>query len=556
MVHPSLMNWKLKHTWGFVYPIAICADSAGYPCHEPHYNATKCEYVRANYFDSYMRADNPGSMQNDNWEDQDEKRCAFEATASSPCQQGRVSILGVQAETVDDIQKALRFAAKKNLRIVVKSSGHDWLGRSAAPGSFLLWMHKMKKNITIDYGFTAIGRCEASNPVPAVTVVGGVAWGEVYDVLKPTGYIAVGGMSLTICASGGYLQGGGHSVFGPSFGLAVDNVLQIEVVTADGTLHRVSACRDPELFFALRGGGGGTFGVVTSVTYKLHKNPSNLVGAVLMLSPSNGTATWSLTTQEAILVAWSRTALAMDAARWGGYWFFNTASFAGYFLAPTTKASANATISPLLQALSQIDHVATKITLFDTPTFQDWHYAIYPTQKTKTDYTGGRNLLGSRIVPYSALADPQSLARQILAAMAVAGPYGVLGNMVIGPGVRDGAPHNLKLASTAVTPAWRRGIWHLLTQSSWDWNAPHVDTVTAQNETLAFVKVLQEAYPDSGAYFNEASVDEPGWQQSFWGYANYARLLAVKLRVDPSGLFTCRNCVGSEQWDKSGTCRI
>jgi hypothetical protein len=83
-----------------------------------------------------------------------------------------------------------------------------------------------------------------------------------------------------------------------------------------------------------------------------------------------------------------------------------------------------------------------------------------------------------------------------------------------------------------------------------------VDTVTAQNETLAFVKVLQEAYPDSGAYFNEASVDEPGWQQSFWGHANYARLLAAKLRVDPTGLFTCRNCVGSEQWDKSGTCRI
>lgn len=544
-----LTNRKLKC---FVRAIVICADSAGYPCHEPHFNATECEYVRANYFDSYMRADNPGSMQNDNWEDQDEKRCAFEAAANSPCQQGRVSILGVRAETVDDVQKALKFAAERNLRIVVKSSGHDWLGRSASAGSFLLWMHKMKKSITVDYKFTATDGCEDSNPVPAVTVVGGVAWGEVYDVLKPTGYIAVGGTSLTICASGGYLQGGGHGVLGPSFGLAVDNVLQIEVVTADGTLHRVSACRDPELFFALRGGGGSTFGVVTSVTYKLHRNPNNLAGAVLTLSPSNGTATWSLTTQEAILATWSQTALAMDGARWGGYWFFNAASFNGYFLAPTTQSSANATISPLVEALSQIDHVAMKITLFDTPTFQDWHSAIYATQKTKTDYTGGRNLLGSRIVPHSALADPQSLARQILAAMAVAGPYGVLGNMVIGPGVRDGDPQNV----TAVTPAWRRGIWHLLTASSWDWNAPQVDTVTAQNETLAFVKVLQQAYPDSGAYFNEASVDEPGWQQSFWGHANYDRLSAVKLRVDPAGLFTCRNCVGSEQWDQSGTCHV
>lgn len=175
MFLPSVDELETETHMGNCLTIIICADSTGYPCHAPHFNATKCEYVRANYFDSYMRADNPGSMQNDNWEDQDEKRCAFEATANSPCQQGRVSILGVQAETVDDIQKALRFAAKENLRIVVKSSGHDWLGRSAAPGSFLIWMHKMKKNITIDYEFTEIRHCEASNPVPAVTVVGGVA---------------------------------------------------------------------------------------------------------------------------------------------------------------------------------------------------------------------------------------------------------------------------------------------------------------------------------------------------------------------------------------------
>ena len=180
-------------------------------------------------------------MQADNWEDKGKQRCAFEAPRSAPCHQGQVSILGVQVESVQDVQKAVKFASDHNLRIAVKSSGHDYSGRSAATGSFLIWMHKMKNynpnNISIDYTFTATDKNCKKFSTPAVTVTGGVQWGEVYDALKPTGYIALGGMGLTIYANGVYFQGGGHGVLGPSFGLAVDNILQIEVVTADGKFH-------------------------------------------------------------------------------------------------------------------------------------------------------------------------------------------------------------------------------------------------------------------------------------------------------------------------------
>lgn len=238
-----------------------------------------CQTVRENQSNSYMRADNAGSMQNENWEEDGNETCAMNTPKASICHQGLVPVLGVQVEAVHDVQNAIRFATLHNLRVVVKTSGHDFLGRSAAAGSFLVWMHQFK-NSTVHESFEPEGGCGQYHGA-AITVVGGVAWGEVYDALKSTGYILVGGMSLTVGATGGFVQGGSHGALSPSLGLAVDNILQMEVVMADATVQITNECQEADLFFALRGGGGGTFGVVTSVTYKLHPNPSNLVDTTL-----------------------------------------------------------------------------------------------------------------------------------------------------------------------------------------------------------------------------------------------------------------------------------
>lgn len=338
---------------------------------------------------------------------------------------------------------------------------------------------------------------------------------------------------------------------GPLFGLAVDNVLQIEVVTADGSLRTVNACNDRELFFALRGGGGGTFGVVTSVTYKLHKTPPNLVNVYFRSFPSDG-ATWSVTTREDILTVWSQSVAALDAAHWGGYWMLEHLGFVGHFLVPTTQAAANNAIAPVMQALSQINNVTVVIRVARTRSFQDWHRQVYVNTRTGTDNTGVRAHVGSRIVPYSALKEPRSLARTIVAAMAKSGTQGVEGVMVLGPGVRNADPQG----DTAVTPAWRRGIWHMLSTSTWAWNATEAEKGAARMRERVFVREVHKAYPDSGAYLNEASIDEPRWKQSFWGKKNYARLLATKLRVDPFRLFVCRKCVGSDLRQNSVTCRL
>lgn len=146
-------------------------------------------------------------MQMDLWEDNGKDRCALKAPKSAPCHQGRVSVLGIRIESVADVQEAIRFAARHHLRVAVKSSGHDFMGRSTAAGSFLIWMHKMR-SINIDDSFsiaTTVGGGNCSYVQPAITVVGGVFWREVYDKLQGTGYIVLGGMALTVCATGGYV---------------------------------------------------------------------------------------------------------------------------------------------------------------------------------------------------------------------------------------------------------------------------------------------------------------------------------------------------------------
>ena len=82
--------------------------------------------------------------------------------------------------------------------------------------------------------------------------------------------VVVGGNAQSVGAAGGYMQGGGHGSLGPKYGLAVDNVLEVDVVISNGTLITANKCHNSDLFWAIRGGGGGTYGIVTRVVYKAH----------------------------------------------------------------------------------------------------------------------------------------------------------------------------------------------------------------------------------------------------------------------------------------------
>ncbi|KAF7330615.1 FAD-binding domain-containing protein [Mycena sanguinolenta] len=235
-----------------------------------------------------FRSTIPGAMDLVNWEQQrpqgyDLRPPSLCLRNGTTCGQGDVPLYAVEAETVADIQAAVKFSSAHNLRVAVKSSGHDLLGRSTAPSSLLIHTHKFQ-NISF-VGST-------------MTVGSGVYAKTVYEQGKANGKIAVGPVAATVCLGGGWVQGAGHSALSPALGLGADNAVEFEIVVASGELLKVNQKSHPDLFYALRGGGAGSWGVIISATF--HVYPTfNATSSAIVLATENNTVLASLVTLHA-----------------------------------------------------------------------------------------------------------------------------------------------------------------------------------------------------------------------------------------------------------------
>lgn len=180
------------------------------------------------------------------------------------CYQGSVSPYYIDVSGVSDIQAGLAFAAQHNIPLVVKNSGHDYKGRSSSPGSLALWTHNLQPALTLNKGFTPEG-C-SSSAGDGVTMGAGQGFLGLYEFAEANNITIVGGSSPTVGAAGGWIAGGGHSALSNTLGLGVDNALQMRGVLPNGTYITANRCQNQDIFYAWRGGGGSTFGVVTEMT--------------------------------------------------------------------------------------------------------------------------------------------------------------------------------------------------------------------------------------------------------------------------------------------------
>jgi FAD/FMN-containing dehydrogenase len=222
--------------------------------------------------------------------------------------------------------------------------------------------------------------CDGDATGPALRITGGVPWSTAYGVAEQAGYTVVGGSAGSVSACGGFVLGGGHSVSSPEFGLAVDNVLSFSVVLAGGSLVEASACSHPDLFWALRGGGGGSFGVLISVTYKLHpRNP--VTGLTLVLSLLQGPASAQLIS-DALLASLpgmhARSGVVM-----GGFGFFSVSGGA-HVLAlqvvfngtvPQAIAAAQPFMDVVAASPAYFFQIPTPFTFFPMPSYFAWQSA-------------------------------------------------------------------------------------------------------------------------------------------------------------------------------------
>ncbi|KAJ4226132.1 hypothetical protein NW759_004719 [Fusarium solani] len=198
------------------------------------------------------------------------------------CQLGGLPVYSVKATSVSQIQLAVNFARSLNLRLVIRNTGHDFLGKSTGAGSLNIWTHHLK-NIELLKDYKSAG----SYSGPALKVGAGVQVFELYEAANKYGYTAVGGECRTVGVAGGFTAMGGHSPMSPIAGLGSDQVLSVDIVTPDGRFITANEKQNAEIFWAVRGGGGATFGVVTSLTVRVW--PKMTFSGV----------TWSLSSEEA-----------------------------------------------------------------------------------------------------------------------------------------------------------------------------------------------------------------------------------------------------------------
>ncbi|MET9963780.1 FAD-binding oxidoreductase [Streptomyces sp. NPDC006326] len=177
-----------------------------------------------------------------------------------------------QCESVADVVTAVRFARELDLHIAVRGGGHSVAGMSLNDGGVVVDLRRMHE-VTVHPA------------AKAVRVEGGAVMSHLDRACEPYGLATTGGRASTT-GVGGYVLGGGSGWVDRSFGLAVDNLLGVELVTADGTVLEATAQENPELFWALHG-GGGNFGIATSLTLRLHDLPVFSVAMVLAL-PERG----------------------------------------------------------------------------------------------------------------------------------------------------------------------------------------------------------------------------------------------------------------------------
>jgi hypothetical protein len=179
----------------------------------------------------------------------------------------RYPALIVRAANAHDVSKAVTFARERRLLTSVKGGGHSWPGRSVANKAMMIDLADIR-GVEVD-----IERKRARAGGGAIIFDLDVATTR-HGLATPTGVVSHTGL-------GGYTLGGGYGHLSRKFGVTVDNLVGAEIVTEDGQVRRVSADHDPDLFWAIRG-GGGNFGVVTAFEYKLHEvDPVVLGGPIL-----------------------------------------------------------------------------------------------------------------------------------------------------------------------------------------------------------------------------------------------------------------------------------
>jgi FAD/FMN-containing dehydrogenase len=323
--------------------------------------------------------------------------------------------------------------------------------------------------------------------------------------------------------------------------MAADHVLSVEIVTADGRFITADPETNSDLFWAVCGGGGSTYGVVTSMVIKAYPKMKVTTMRYNMTTDANFTQDKFWAAQKAYVDDFAKYAdlgyYSYYRIRHVGNEIFHDATS---WVAPNTSESEfRASIAPMFEKWKEIGVPVSPI-IKEYDNYPDAWADGFPQEVwTVTMRQASRFFPRENIVDEKKRADVMDALRGVFDE----GTNLIMFNMRNPPGSSE--------IDNAVNPAWRDALMFAIMFVTWNvTDSPEYVTAKSRNLTYEWNPRWRQLTPGGGTYMSESDYIEPEWQQSFHG-DKYSRLLEIKGKWDPHGVFYAQNAVGSEEWEMS-----
>ncbi|WP_371501705.1 FAD-binding oxidoreductase [Kitasatospora sp. NBC_00374] len=406
---------------------------------------------------------------------------------------------------VADVRRAVEWAREEGVPVVPRGGGHSYAGYSVNTG------------LVVDT--RALNTVTADGSTGLVTAAGGALMADVYAAIEPHGIAFALGNGASVGIAGLAL-GGGSAATSRRLGLTADALVRTTLVTADGELVTCDAHRNPDLFWACRGGGGGNFGINVSFTFQASPVPD--VSTCLLLWDGGDAPAVFAVLQEVMRQAPDELSVRLGVSAADGPDI--VVSAVGLHLGPASELRE--LLAPVLAAARPL-----RADIADRTFWQAKDYLLHET-------SGGafavRTGFATEPLPPEAVTEVLGL----LARRPGSGNPDGCGLALFGWG---GAINRVDQADTAFVH--RHAQYLVSMDTSWD----ERDGPAAVAANLRWLADLREAvapYLAEGSYLNFTDPDLTDWRTAYYG-ANYPRLVEIKKRVDPDGLFTFDQAVGS-----------
>jgi hypothetical protein len=420
---------------------------------------------------------------------------------------------------IEDVKIGLKFSITNNFPFSIKGGGHSAAGYCLNEGGVVIAMKNLN-SITFDL------------KKETVTAQMGVIWYDVYKFMQATntGLIPVGGGCPTV-APPGFMLGGGYSFVSRSYGMSIDNLESLKIVTPDGELRHIgvksTAAEDIDLFWACCGGGGGNFGIVVEMEMRVRKPMSKkmLVGQIR----------YPLEMAEDVLGYYNDWVEKVP-NEMAVYGFMGnqkdlidkTTNVKVLGLTPVFNGDGAEGID-WLKGLLKLKPINAD--LFNM-TLPDWEF--YNGYTTRV--AGRSSYIRSTVLPKGGMNN--DVAKVIIDSMSKApspDSFAVWTHA-------GGAIENVASDATAYVHRNTRFVPEI--KAIWDLDKPG-DTLKNVEWAYEFFEKLSDAGNSTGAYVNYIDPLQHNWTEQYYG-SNYRRLLEIKKKIDPNNYFNFQQSIGSE----------